>query len=222
MENSPTKRQAVVHSSEVRCPQLGLRIHHSLVVREINLQSIENIYAFVIANMGENTSPIYRCLVLQMGREDFLLREWLDLSRLNARPARFRVARMRLPRQHSLVCQMLSEWLEHYRSQARVYSSPVPMVASTLTPYSLQHLQQQLHHHQALQQHCMASPPLFSGASAAPTEAAGLRCPSRSPPPSGSPPEPGLGPPLAPSAQPERPASSASSGSEKGAKLPQR
>uniref|UniRef100_A0A336MV22 ubiquitinyl hydrolase 1 n=1 Tax=Culicoides sonorensis TaxID=179676 RepID=A0A336MV22_CULSO len=65
--------------------------------------------------------PIHFLTQAEMGREEAIMREWLDVCFTDGH---LLVARQKLHKRPLLLAQMLEEWLNHYRRLAQVYQGP--------------------------------------------------------------------------------------------------
>ncbi|KAG8256547.1 Ubiquitin thioesterase Zranb1 [Homalodisca vitripennis] len=72
--------------------------------------------------------PVHFVTQSEMGREESLLRQWLDVGMTDGG---LLVAQQRLNKRPLLVAQMLEEWLNHYRRLAQMshapFSRPIPV-----------------------------------------------------------------------------------------------
>ncbi|XP_063703326.1 ubiquitin thioesterase trabid [Culicoides brevitarsis] len=65
--------------------------------------------------------PIHFLTQAEMGREEAIMREWLDVCFTDGH---LLVAQQKLHKRPLLLAQMLEEWLNHYRRLAQVYQGP--------------------------------------------------------------------------------------------------
>eukprot|EP00096_Caligus_rogercresseyi_P011812 TRINITY_DN4770_c0_g1_i2.p1 TRINITY_DN4770_c0_g1~~TRINITY_DN4770_c0_g1_i2.p1 ORF type:complete len:140 (-),score=53.13 TRINITY_DN4770_c0_g1_i2:1460-1879(-) len=70
--------------------------------------------------------PVHFLRQEDVGREEIILRQWLDVCRVNFDPELL-VARQRIRKPPLLVAQMTEEWLNHYRKLAQSTRAPFSM-----------------------------------------------------------------------------------------------
>lgn len=61
--------------------------------------------------VSETTKRNFKLIYFQIGREEAIMRQWLDICETEG----LLVAQQKLHKRPLLVAQMLEEWLNHYR-----------------------------------------------------------------------------------------------------------
>ncbi|GLV35863.1 trabid [Carabus blaptoides fortunei] len=91
--------------------------HHSTLDPPDNLQ----ITFLPLMDRDRKLLPVHFLTQVEMGREEAILRQWLDVCETEGG---ILVAQQRLHKRPLLVAQMIEEWLNHYRRLAQMTSAP--------------------------------------------------------------------------------------------------